>query len=261
MGRFILLVAISVLSGCSSGGSQDGAICPRADFDCHRSVILEGLRPVIEPGPVDVIKIRDWIYRTVPLKETAPDFPFRDFSRAFLLSVSNPDYGHICGGLALTLLQALWALDLPARYVGLFSATEGVIDSHATVDVLIDGQWVAVDPTFNITIRDEDGARLGWFDVASRAQSGLPIFFSDDGYGTLHNRAIEDYYRPLREIAQFAVFGPHAKEGKLIAPSTLPSNWNGQLDRPTGLYDVPREIMNGPHYLLAHSYLREINRR
>lgn len=201
---------------------------------------VEKMLLAVAPGLADVpplrraLILRELVYRRVPLRRTATGFNFRDLDSAVYLAVFDDDYGHICRGLVNTYLTILRAFDIPARNIGIYNnATDAPnpVTSHASVEVFINGEWVAMDPTFNFSVHDSAGRRIGWQEARRAIQAGKPIRFDDDGYGTLPKRSLMEYAKGnianFTSTMNYLTFGPALVAGKRIAAQKLPPQWDG----------------------------------
>src|SRR3546814_4787010 len=83
--------------------------------------------------------------------------------------MTDKDFGGSCGTLTIVYLALLKSFDIEARYVGMFKEAVNAPDpviSHASVEAFIEGRWIALDPTFNVSIWS-GGERIGWEDARS----------------------------------------------------------------------------------------------
>lgn|SRR3990167_1891645 len=108
--------------------------------------------------------------------------PNPDFTRpleTFLNAINDHRYGYVCGGMAILYLYALEAMGIPARYIGLYGAIDYSM-SHATVEVYIDGHWIASDPHYDVSYVQGDNY-LSYGEMRASRGSWLRV----DGYSTL----------------------------------------------------------------------------
>lgn len=229
-----------------------------------RAVELRHIREIVlrntpaaatEPDPLRLSDLlRDAIYRHVPLKATAPEYDPSNLDWSFFRAYAVGRYGHICQGLAFTYLQALRAFGIPARYVALMRAVQGEAapDNHASVEVLIGGQWQVSDPTFNITVLDETGRRLGWTEVRDRALKGLPVFTDSGGFPVAFDRDIASYYVSLSELARYLAFSRGAMADGWTPVHTVPESWDGIIRYPDGSsFNLIESLSTAPYDVLT----------
>jgi hypothetical protein len=91
------------------------------------------------------------------VRQVAPDFP-KDPSA--LLRHVEAGGGTECSGMAVLYYNALATVNVPSRLVMLQRNVFDMADSHATVEVLLDGKWVMMDPTFGISLSGRGGHLL-----------------------------------------------------------------------------------------------------
>jgi hypothetical protein len=219
-----------------------------------RRIILHMNPDLVSKKKMDIaIAIRNMVYSNVPLKPPPALFSYVDLDRAVYLELLDSNYGDICGGLTIIYMAALKAFGIRSRYVGLFKEVVNVPDpvvSHATVEVQIDGKWVAEDPTFNFSIFS-GGRRIGWEEARDLVLSGHPITFQSDGYPLLPGRSVYEYPDPLTEALQFMIFSPIGGEGESLADvKTVPDVWDGKILYSDGrVFDQREILMEDPLYV------------
>ena len=64
----------------------------------------------------------------------------------------------ICGGMAILYRDLLTEFGIQSRFVYMW--LEGLVDSHVSVEVNINGKWIASDPTYNFVVRSKEGVLL-----------------------------------------------------------------------------------------------------
>lgn len=189
------------------------------------------------------LTLRDMVYKRVPLKPTAPGFLFSDLDRTVYLSLFDDEYGHACGGLTITYMAALKAFGIKARYVGLFQVVDDAprpVNSHASVEAFIDGRWIAMDPTFNVSIK-QNGRHVGWTEAKADLTS---VSFDSDGYSLLPRRTINEYPVPVSELIRFMIFGPSLNTEIVTLPQ-----WNGVITYADGApFDQRHSLVAGAVY-------------
>ena len=90
----------------------------------------------------------------------------------------------ICGGISEVFATMAWLAGYPARRVSIFSSNQ--IAGHATVEVLLEGKWSIIDPTFDEVYPCDDGSLAGAADLhkspelvaRSTARKGLELYYS-----------------------------------------------------------------------------------
>lgn len=108
--------------------------------------------------------------------------------------------GLTCGGMAALLDHTLRANRIPSRIVQLKRHLLDRFDTHVVVEALTDGEWIVLDPTFNVTY-EIDGRRLGVEELAHGVRSGAivqvqPHFHGQVAYPVRLN-AYDTDWRPL----------------------------------------------------------------
>lgn len=199
-------------------------------------------------------KIRNHLYRSVPLRLTPAGFDFFDFDTAYNATLQSGDVGHYCGGITCLYLACLEAHGIPARYVGLFDACREPYESHASVEIWIDGRWIASDPTFNVMFR-LDGAWLSYAELLAALAAEKPVEIVSNGFPIQPGRDISSYFVPLRNW-KYVVMHPavvYSSGRKLEYPLTrIPADWDGVIEYRTGPQSVDnftelyQFLSNGP---------------
>jgi hypothetical protein len=88
-----------------------------------------------------------------------------------LLMAVQSGSGALCDNMCSIYLAAAGASDSPARVVWLFKDLFSG-DTHSVVEVLRDGKWVLLDPTFGVSYQDRRGAWLSAQDIKERLFKG-----------------------------------------------------------------------------------------
>ena len=112
----------------------------------------------------------------------------------------------ICGGTQILYTDLLDAFGLQARYVDLFGATPAV-GTHASVEVMLNNKWVAMDPTFNVSFMGANGQRLSFADI----QAGVPFTVSSDGMTANPQLAIQNYPITIQQFCYRITYPPTVK--------------------------------------------------
>lgn len=164
----------------------------------------------------------------VPVPITAP------LTAAEFKSVMDGDMPEICGGMAQVYIGLLQAFGLKARYLtlivdsSLFLGGTG-LDTHVSVEVYLDGEWVIQDPTFNIHWVDW-GDPLGIVGLSNAFLYGFQPRPVTDGFPTLPGRALADYHMPYGpltanvEVAEVDMLG----DGEFTVLADYPTDFSVQ---------------------------------
>lgn len=134
---------------------------------------------------------------------------------------------HSCQGINVIYRVMLAAFGFETRLVSLFASDfqkwGEVVLSHASSDVLIGRVWEAMDPTFNISLRDGDGRRISWVQMYEAAQAGKSFKVESDGYAPLPARGVADQGVRLEQYAIYlVVIG--------VEVEFQPSDWDGTFE-------------------------------
>jgi len=110
--------------------------------------------------------------------------PSRDISS--LLAYVKSGGGLDCSGMADLYLDELLENHIKARQISLFRDLGDMYDSHATVEVYLNGKWVIFDPTFNISFT-KNGVLIGAEDIHQALIHGTfgdikPVFYGEVEY-------------------------------------------------------------------------------
>lgn len=206
--------------------------------------------------------LRDAISRGVangtPPKE--PKYAYGDPVRSYEQSFYE-GYATLCGGYSQLFVFMLEARGINARRVGMWAATDEnalteatQLDGHVSVEVFLDGSWIAMDPTFNITLRDEHGDAIGWREARFRYLTGRDVVPDTDGNLMLPDEKaakdpliLEEYYIPLAELIENLTVGPGERGEKVIN-----IGWDGYIHYASGdVLDYGASYMGVPDILTA----------
>jgi Transglutaminase-like superfamily len=179
----ILCIALVASSCCCQAATADQpTLLSEAEMQAVRSMSIEvepRLKDEKNPSRIALL-LRNAMHWRIPfLRDTKKlqTYNWMDIGETYRKSLFDSQYGHACGGRAIQYLAALRAFGIPARKVGFLTEVENArnpVDAHATVEVLIDGKWIAMDPHFNFSLADENGELIGWVDAAKRLQNDDP---------------------------------------------------------------------------------------
>lgn len=104
----------------------------------------------------------------------------------------------LCYGMSVLYSAMLQAFGLESRFVDLAGPELGY-DTHTTVEVRINDEWVLQDPTFNIHWEAE-GKPVGVVELRAAFYDGKRPSPSTDGFPLLPGRSVQEYYIPYEEL-------------------------------------------------------------
>jgi hypothetical protein len=171
------------------------------------------------------VALRDIAHRQVPAGTAGGQLS--RIWQAYDEAVRQKTAEHSCQGINVIYRVMLAAFGLETRLVSLFASDfqkrGEVVLSHASSDVLINGVWEAMDPTFNISLRNGDGRRISWVQMYQAAQAGKRFKVESDGYAPLPARGVAD---------QDVLFGQYAMYLVVIGEEVefQPSDWDGTFE-------------------------------
>lgn len=192
------------------------------------------------------------------------DYNFVDIVTTYKQSLLDPRYGHMCGGRVIEYLVALKAFGLTARKVGMYpdvTNVHGMVNSHASVEILIGEQWIALDPQFNVSIRDEHGNRIGWQEAFDLTHRGKPLITDSDGFGAHPQYSIERYVEltnlRFSDFLKFMNTSPYwdDQNDRIAEPTTMPATWDGVIRYAGGAEYPVRDIDSKSIYLLLAKHV------
>ncbi len=223
----VLLIATALSVGIAGfahvGNQKESKRDVFADIR-HTNLLLKPELAELSPTQTAIV-LRDLIHNTVP--HTVPKVTnWRRLSRDYRKALMDPDYGHICGGLSILYIAALKAHGIKSRKVSLYTQVVNVkppVWSHASVEVFLNGRWVAMDPTYNFTIKT-DNRPIGWIEAARLARTGIKVRLESNKQKVLPRYKSYNLDRPLSDPAnflnQFLAFIN-------IGTKTEPATWDG----------------------------------
>lgn len=89
-----------------------------------------------------------------------------------LLNSVESGQGAVCSEMALLYCGVLSALGILSRKIYLYRNIFDEYDLHATVEVFLNGKWVIMDPTFNVSFSDSQGQFLSAQEIKEYFLSG-----------------------------------------------------------------------------------------
>jgi hypothetical protein len=154
-----------------------------------------------------VLELQAWVGDQVPRVS-----PYAGSGRGFeLLQHGRRGGGLLCLGMSDILREALLLLGLPARTVQL-AESDFRLTAHAVVEVLVEGRWQVLDPTFNVTYQAE-GRALGVSEIQERLwtlgpASVQPIFHGKRRYPADLERDAKGWRRYFANAYVYELGGP-----------------------------------------------------
>lgn len=113
--------------------------------------------------------LRDYVNSQIGIGRNSASWPNRSlFDRFFDVFVSRTE-SVICGGAAILLADLYLVFGMPSRKVYLWEAS--LQNSHVSTEVMIGGNWIAQDPTYNFVLKGTSGNYLSY--EGARAESFL----------------------------------------------------------------------------------------
>jgi hypothetical protein len=219
-----------MVAGCGGSGDEDHEVQATTNHDIYdikqiRKIILSEMGPDFVPADdlETALAIRDYIYRRISYGDTI-GFSFDNFLVAFEQSAIS---ALRCQGIAIIYVIAMESLGIPAREVEMY--TEAVnapipVKSHAVAEVYIDGQWIAIDPTYNTSLWADENTPIGWQEIRERCLRGDTVYVSDDGY-TATRMNIDEI--PYCDYVDSMVFAPKRLDDGYHEGFFLPDDWDG----------------------------------
>lgn len=169
-----------------------------------------------------------------------------DWSHAYDVSILERERGNRCNGKALLYMAALQAYGIDSRMVALYAGKfiDQTVYSHAAVDVRIDGRWVALDPTYDLSYKNEQGQFMSWEEVVMALRAGKNVVADHDGMVTLTTPKPID----LAQRVKYVVFSPWSGGPAL----SLNPEWDGKITYPDGkVFDAWNNINNSLYQQFA----------
>lgn len=158
---------------------------------------------------------------------------FSNWVEVYRASLVTRSKANECNGLAILYIVALRAYGIPARLVALYSSRVAAapVWSHASVSVRLNGSWVAMDPTMNVSLRDDAGRLLSWREALARAKQGKLVKPQTDSEPVKSDRrwesVVSQYGYRLQDFADQALLGPWSR-GPAENISMIP--WDGKIE-------------------------------
>lgn len=199
--KYLILILALVLSGCA-GQNEFIDVTPDPDLQMIKEYAINKEPSLAQLQGYDLaVALRAHMFRTVNLRSTHPNYwivsKFENFKR---LHEEPSQWGHVCGGIGLSLYDLFLAFGFEARVIQLYGRNYPAVngDTHVANEVRINGKWVVMDATFNMTLKDQSGNSLS-YDEAFQKQKNGEFFQADtDGSGNLDR--LNAYYLPMSDF-------------------------------------------------------------
>jgi hypothetical protein len=206
----------------------------------------------------DLKKIRNYMTKQIPKVTNASDFeksrllrgwlrahfftgnnytPIDWTSRydALIKTTTNPKYEIQCGDMTRVYRWVLAAFSIPSRKVGLYNTLDlrSLNNlSHSTIEIFVDGHWIASDVAYNLQWQDDKENYLSY-------QQARDLYLADPlKLHYVHNNgglpSNSDWMQPGADHTSFfnhVVTYPGPDDEFLI---NFSRGWNGQYIRPDG---------------------------
>jgi hypothetical protein len=201
------------------------------------------------------ILLRDQIHRaSIQAGAGLPSLTTGDLSKwddAYRMSVLTRTRANACNGLAILYMLALKSFGIPSRIVTMYAETRVTslqVASHASVDVLINGKWLAMDPTFNLSLADDYHRPISWREAVERYRAGKIVLQSMDGMTRLQNNPFNYFVAVMNStfesVSPFALFGPYP--GGIF--ESMNPEWDGKITYIDGSQFDARASVDGAFY-------------
>lgn len=182
----LLVLALLILTGCSNDKIE--TITEAEQIQALVNKLAPNNAPV---GSFEhIANIVNLVHTRTPLQQTSPRFKTASKYENVLWALTDPTYGHICGGKAITVKDILDSYGYEAHIVQGFAATP---DGHVMVQV----NGYIVDPTFNIYYVNKHGQPIGAAELSQRFHTAQPI---EPRYLAPSVYPLENYYMPVQEV-------------------------------------------------------------
>lgn len=182
----LLVLALLILTGCSNDKIE--TITEAEQIQALVNKLAPNNAPV---GSFEhIANIVNLVHTRTPLQQTSPRFKTASKYENVLWALTDPTYGHICGGKAITVKDILDVYGYEAHIVQGFAQTS---DGHVMVQV----NGYIVDPTFNIYFVDEANKPIGAAELSRRFHANLPIMPRYIGTSTY---TLKDYYMSINLV-------------------------------------------------------------
>ncbi len=215
---------------------------PQADIKSLTYLLSPELETATIPWQIALI-LRNQVHRnsvqetSIPMATTVE---LMDSTTVYRRSLVTRERSNVCQGLAILYMLALKAHGIDSRQVQMFGSAIAwtTVWSHSSVDVWLDGVWVAMDPYFNISMRDGAGRPLSWSQALALAKAREPVVPFSDGQAIkaqLSWSAVrEQYGYRLEELGDRLILGPSPRSELEVS-----GTWDGRIEYVGGqVYDA-----------------------
>ena len=113
------------------------------------------------------VRVLGWVVHKVKRVDSVPLMP-----PAQTFAHVSGGGGTLCGGMSILFSSGLSAAGVPSRIVGVQRNLYDGYDTHVTVEALIGGKWVLMDPTFNCSYKNAKGELLSAQEVHEALLAG-----------------------------------------------------------------------------------------
>lgn len=195
------------------------------------------------------LALQDLIWSTVPVSDSAVQ-DWAEVDTWLNASLNEASKGHLCLGLTATFQSGLAAFGIPHRHVQMYDSVDPYRNGHNTVEVWLDGQWVAIDPTYGVSFVDTRGRNLSYSEIRDSCLNNAIVFpRQEPRTNPLRKVTFKEYSEsvPLCSLTRYLVIGPtHTGQGT----TTIPSSWDGRLKyRDGSTFDTRLQLEQGQPWI------------
>lgn len=191
--RTILYILLMIfLSACGTKTFSEIDQDKEQDYQIRRMVELEDTSMQDRERNFRLATdISSFVHHVNKVRQSSPEFSSLSRVENIYRLINDPDYGHICGGIATSSVDILRAYGFKARLIQLFSSGP---DGHVSTEVFINDKWIAIDPTFNAVFFNQDNVLLNYEEMIKMKREGRysEIYIEYQRGGS--RSKIEDYY-------------------------------------------------------------------
>jgi hypothetical protein len=197
-GLFLLLLPVFV----SASGVVDPTMGTYEDKIKLKQYIEQELPGIDQlPANTKVHILRNLVYQRVKVGATTD---FRQTQYQLVIDSLTGYASFNCSGISYIYIALLQLYEIPSRGVQLVSKEcldKPGCKTHIAVEVFIDNEWIAQDPTFNIEW-SYDGKRIGFRELRKIYQDNDTPSHNNNGYTAIQNqkRTIEEYPTPYKKL-------------------------------------------------------------
>lgn len=173
------------------------------------------------------LAVRDFIHSKVPVgDDDVPGTPLARLANA----VTGGGETAQCGDYSVFFRSALMASGIPARTVQLASQAyidTGAPETHVTVEALIDGHWILIDPTYDATLSCGSDPKLLNVATAHQCVANGGALTIHQGKATRPGRGIRgnvDFSVPFEKLLAYYMRADTVVDGKLVKYQGFPND-------------------------------------